>query len=333
MLLACFSLHFHHFEPYLKLTSSKIVSIQRDTYNQGLLLVADRSAVWNVNLTTHRNTLLYGTEQPPATSVDGSTNTARFTHIVDMLQPTRNKLYVVQESCLRIINRESSTAGTLTGNCNEAGSTIGSLVNAAYKDIISAVLMTETKIVIAERNAASRLLLINLGTETVELLALIDKMTNIFLDPDLKTLLVFNEHGFRNFLLTPPSAMFIGRNGYLHANDGVLAEASFNYVTDAFYFDDIIIAIDAKDHVLRVFDTAANTVSSICEATPLGTQKEDLVTQPNSISECNLNEIYSATILPEHGLIVLGNELGSLIKLHVSATSKSKLVTITCTKQ
>jgi len=300
------------------------VSIQRDVNNPSLLLVANQISINNLDLQSDSRTILYGTSGLYSINADGPKEAARFIDIVEVLQPDKKTFYVVQRFCVRLIDRVTSITETITGDCNQLGLMTGSLSEARFTDIVSAVLINKTKIAVLEAGG-NFLQIIGIEDDRVGRFAFYHKPTTIIKEPSTGMFLVFTNNGIETLSLHNSSlvASVTSRTGLAYTNDGLLDASTFTYISNAFYFGDTIIAADSKDHVIRVIDTVSNTVSSICQLSPLATLIDDVLTEASSISECTIASLYSVGIFPEHNFILLGGEKG-LIKLHIRVNDASR---------
>jgi len=209
------SLQFLNLESYLPFSGIKIVSIQRDVNNPTQALIADQISISNVDFQTNYQNILYGSRGLPSINVDGPKEAARFLDIVEILQPD-----------------ETSITETITGDCNESGLKAGSLSEARFTNIVSAVLISEAKIAILEIEE-NFLYIINIKTGRVGKLASYEKPTAICKEPSTGMFLLFTDNGIQRMSLLNPSltAGAISRTGLAYTNDGLLRTSTFTLKT------------------------------------------------------------------------------------------------------
>jgi len=317
-------LHFDWLEAYGQVSNKEIVAIQQDTYNPSFLLIADSSAIKNINIFTKEHRLIYGSNTPPQTSVDGSQAQARFTNIVELLQPVYSKLLVVQSTCVRIIYRKASDVYTYAGSCNAPGSKTGPLQEARFSYIASAVLISQTEMVVVEGGERNRMILISEYENSAKEISNINRGRELFVGPSYKYLYLFSENLLGKLDLQSGSPDFIpvGPMGWTDSQDGSFADAKYTVISSTLYYNGTLVAVDSNNNNLRIFDMNKEIVSTICAPSSPDVQ-EELVVQPSSISLCGIKKVNSVGFLPEHQLLVLGG-IGDLVLFHVSTDFISK---------
>jgi len=321
------SLHFQSINQQLYDSSEDIVSIQRDSYRRGRILFANSKAVGNFKFGENVPRYIYGNHFSTDKPIDGVTADARFKQIVDMVQPEFHRLYILETHCIRHANRRSGIVATLVGKCANAGYVNGAFGQTQFTQILSGVLLTATTLVISEFVDKHVLRIVNFATNTTSLIGACPGCKNIFTNNLRNKLFTFANRLVEIDLATGQSLEVIGNRVANHTVDGTLQSSGYNDIYDAFWFsNEMLIATDHIDHVVRLYNIKEDEVTSLCGATKLVNIATPSFKNTANFFTCYLQGLRTVMMLPETGNMILGGK-NFIVSVQTAFYQSSKCLT------